>query len=253
MLQRQTAYKVQAKDILEGQAVFDGERFSAIESSGKRILRVNLVGNVIDKYVNSEKKYCTLTVDDGSGQIRIKGFSDQFDLLNGPEVGDTLYIVGMLRYFNNELYIMPEIIRKSDPIWLSVRSLELGKRSFSQQQPNQSQSYTPSPYMQTSASSAVSEQTKPQPEAVEASPPAPLAVQTEKIFSEENKISIPQNNIDSPKLRTLNIIKKEGEIDLNRLGAMTGITYEEMNSIINDLLAEGEIYELKPGYLCAVN
>lgn len=227
MLQRQVAYKTQIKDILGGNAVFDGDRFSALECAGKRILRVNIVGNIIDKYVNGEKRYCTLTLDDGSGQIRLKGFSDQFDLLNKPEIGDTVYLVGMIKYFNNELYVMPEVMRKVEPIWLSVRSLELGMKP-GEHQSNQNSGY-----------SAQQQQ--------------PAVIATEKVSSEEKVIQIPQNSIDSPKLRALNAIKKEGEIDLNRLGTLTGISSEEINSIINDLLSEGEIFEPKPGYLCAVN
>ena len=56
VLQRQTAHKIQAGDILLGQPIFDGDRFSALEHSGVRVSRVNILGNIIDKYVNEEKK-----------------------------------------------------------------------------------------------------------------------------------------------------------------------------------------------------
>ena len=41
--------------------------------------------------------------------------------------GDTLTIIGLLRYFNQELYILPEIVRKQDPKYLLVRKLEIDK------------------------------------------------------------------------------------------------------------------------------
>jgi hypothetical protein len=39
--------------------------------------------------------------------------------------GDTITVIGVLRSYNRELYIMPEIIKKADPRYLLVRKLEL--------------------------------------------------------------------------------------------------------------------------------
>jgi hypothetical protein len=39
----------------------------------------------------------------------------------------TVVIIGTLRFFNNELYISPEIIREMDSKYLMVRKLELTK------------------------------------------------------------------------------------------------------------------------------
>jgi len=39
--------------------------------------------------------------------------------------GDTILIIGLLRSFNQELYIIPEIVKKQDPRYLLVRKLEL--------------------------------------------------------------------------------------------------------------------------------
>ena len=72
MLQRQIAYKVQAGDIMSGKANFEGERLVSLECAGKNVLRINIMGNVVDKYSNVEKRFASLTVDDGSGQVRIK-------------------------------------------------------------------------------------------------------------------------------------------------------------------------------------
>jgi len=127
MLQRHTAYKVHVGDIFSGQPVFDGDRFSSLQNGDIKISRVNIVGNLIDKYINEERKFCTLTLDDGSGQIRIKGFSDHFELLNQPEIGQTVRVIGLLKHYNDELYVLPEIIKQIDPKWLSVRILEIGK------------------------------------------------------------------------------------------------------------------------------
>jgi RPA family protein len=125
---RNTAYKYRIGDVLVGKPIFDGERFSFIELGDKRIVRVNIVGNIVDRYdVTGERKYTFLTIDDGSGQIKIKAFGDDAIKLENFNQGLTVVIIGTLRHFNDETYISPEIIKEQDPKYLLVRKLELEK------------------------------------------------------------------------------------------------------------------------------
>ncbi|RLG12702.1 hypothetical protein DRN69_06500 [Candidatus Pacearchaeota archaeon] len=125
---RNIAYKFRIGDILIGKPIIDGNRFSFLELGNKKIVRVNLVGNIIDKYENEgENKYLSLTLDDGSGQIRLKSFGEDIDKFSQVNQGNTVLIIGVLRYYNNELYISPEIIRELDPRYLLVRKLEIEK------------------------------------------------------------------------------------------------------------------------------
>lgn len=249
MLQRQTAYKIQAGDILLGQPIFDGDRFSALDHSGVKVSRVNILGNIIDKYVNEEKKYCTLTLDDGSGQIRLKGFSDQFELLNKPQIGDTVRTIGLLRFYNDELYIMPEMIYTVDPKWLNIRKLELGKKDS----PKAVEIAKPTEVQKTTGSVSdppkqnLNSTTTPQP-----TPPINEQVVQEKVV-EEKVADETEEKIKSPKLKALELIRKQKEIEIQTLAVLTGILPDALNPIINELITEGEIYELKPGHLCSVN
>jgi RPA family protein len=125
---RNTAYKYRIGDVLAGKPIFDGERFSFIELGDKRIVRVNIVGNIVDRYdVTGERKYTFLTIDDGSGQIKIKAFGDDAAKLEGINQGLTVVIIGTLRHFNDETYISPEIVKEMDAKYLLVRKLELEK------------------------------------------------------------------------------------------------------------------------------
>ncbi len=128
--QRQIACKAWIGDLLKGNLAFDGERFNFIEVAHKKIFRVNIIANVIDKYKNedSEKQYSALSLDDASGQIRVKTFGGDTKKLSDVNIGDTILVVGQLRYFNNELYVIPEIIRQLDEKWLIVRKLELDEQ-----------------------------------------------------------------------------------------------------------------------------
>ncbi|HKL23960.1 MAG TPA: OB-fold nucleic acid binding domain-containing protein [Candidatus Nanoarchaeia archaeon] len=123
---RNIAYKLRIGDILIGKPVMDGERFSFLEIGDKRVVRVNLIGNIVDKFdSNGEKKYVFFTLDDGSGQMRLKAFGDDSDKFREVQQGQTVLVIGRLRSWNNENYVQPEIIKEKDPKYLMVRKLEI--------------------------------------------------------------------------------------------------------------------------------
>jgi len=123
---RNIAYKFRIGDLLLGKPHTDAEKFLFLELGDKRIVRVNIIGNIVDKYDNSgEKKYSFITVDDGSGQIKLKSFGDDVQKLENLSQGQTVVIIGVLRYFNNEVYISPEIVKLTEPAYLLVRKFEL--------------------------------------------------------------------------------------------------------------------------------
>lgn len=125
---RHIAYKFRIGELLIGKPVIDGERFSFLELGDKKIVRVNVIGNIVDKYESEgEKKYSFFTLDDGSGQIKLKSFGDDVDKFKSVVQGQTVLVIGVLRHFNNEVYISPEIIREQDPRYLLVRKKEIEK------------------------------------------------------------------------------------------------------------------------------
>ena len=142
-IERATAYKMRIGDVLNSQQAIENERLNFVEFNGKQVIRVNIVANVIEKYVSEgardnlnatstsevaiKKKYLALTIDDASGQIRIKVFGDDVERFINIAQGDSVMVIGMLRYYNNEIYINPEIIRVQDSRYLLVRKLELEK------------------------------------------------------------------------------------------------------------------------------
>jgi len=135
---RETAYKLKIGEILNGTPIIEDvkgeegtpnkERFRFLEILDKHIIRVNLIANVIDKFNSEgEKKFATLTVDDATGQIRLKLFGEDILKFENLNQGDTILIIGLLRSYNNELYVSPEIIKKIDPRYLLIRKLETEK------------------------------------------------------------------------------------------------------------------------------
>ena len=126
---RNVAFKYRIGDLLIGKPIIDGERFSFLELGDKKIIRTNIIANVVDKYNSEgEKKYSFITLDDGSGQIKAKSFGDDIIKMHDLNQGDTITIIGVLRHFNNEIYISPEIIKIQEPKYLLARKLELEKQ-----------------------------------------------------------------------------------------------------------------------------
>jgi len=126
---RNIAFKLRIGDTLMGKPAIDqSENFSFLEIGEKRIVRVNLVGNIVEKFEREgEKNFSFFTLDDGSGQIRLKIFGEDAKKFGGIGQGQTVVVIGVLRYWNNELYIAPEIIKEQDTKYLLLRKLELEK------------------------------------------------------------------------------------------------------------------------------
>jgi len=225
--ERQTAYKVSIGSLLKETPTFAGDKFNYIEVLGRKVSRVSLIANVIDKYVSREKPYIALTIDDGTGQIRIKLF-DKLEMAANINIGDTILVIGWVRYFNNELYILPEIIKKIDVRWTMVRMLELEKAGI----PVKAQGLVlpPSP-------SELPEPRLPQP-----TPFAKKGVETEKI---QLTAQLSPQNI---KEEILEVIKSNEEgIDIDKLIMQLNYPVSEINSTITELIEEGKIYEPQPG------
>jgi RPA family protein len=133
---RNVAYKLKIGDILLGKPVMNGEKFSFLELGDKKIVRVNIIGNIVDKYESEgERKYIFFKFDDGSGQISLKVFGDDMAKFKEVTQGLTVLVIGVLRHWNNETYIQPEIIKEQNTKYLLVRKLELDRSPSSKAAP----------------------------------------------------------------------------------------------------------------------
>ena len=142
---REIAHKVRIGDLIRGKQIFQepieptsggngqetlriNPRLIHVDLGDKKMVRVNIIANVVEKYESEgDTRFSTLTVDDGSGQIKTRVFGDDLHLFLNIIQGDTILIIGLLRSYNQEVYILPEIIRKQDPRYLLIRKLEIEK------------------------------------------------------------------------------------------------------------------------------
>jgi RPA family protein len=123
---RNTAYKLRIGDVLKGVPMMDEGKFLFLELGDKKVVRVNILANCVDKFIQEgEKQFGSLTVDDASGQLKLKVFGEDIDRVKDIMQGDTLQIIGNMREWNGEIYMIPEVVKKVDARWLLVRKLEI--------------------------------------------------------------------------------------------------------------------------------
>lgn len=121
---RQVACKVWISDILNSIFMKDETSAGYIKINEAVVSRVNLIATVVYK-ADQEQNLSSVMIDDGTGKILLKSF-ENFAPFSKVDVGDMVLVVGRIREFSSEKYLMPEILKKlNDNNWMAVRKLEL--------------------------------------------------------------------------------------------------------------------------------
>ncbi len=200
-IQRMTAKKVKIQDITSGKWVKkEGMEPSYIETNyGDQLSRVRIMGTVVSKFVSEDENFASITIDDASDTIRAKTFKTTKPI-NNVEVGDIVDVVGKIREYNEEIYIIPEIVTKiTDPNMELLRRLEIAEDMKGRE------NITKKP----------------------------------EVKKEENE-DLRKQILDLIETNTEGIAYSE------IMNSVSG-TEEEIEAVINDLLAEGICYEPTPG------
>ncbi len=219
---RQTAYKVWIADLVNGEYITPSGEWepSYIKIKDKKVSRVNIIANVISKYQNEDSTYISLTIDDGSENIQIKAWNEDAILLKEVNIGDMILTVSRVRQYNNNIYLVPEIVKKLDkPEWITLRKLELISEYGERTQHEKPIVETPQTIQED------------QPELIEEEVVEDVASQ-------------------SKRQKLLNLIEKNDNgdgVEINLVVEEAGFEEQTTTSLIQDLLKEGEIFEIKPG------
>ncbi|MBU0929822.1 MAG: hypothetical protein KJ623_02015 [Nanoarchaeota archaeon] len=126
---RDIAYRTWIKDLKNG-AFF--EKQSELEPNyilinNKKISRVYLIASVIQKFENEDSSYANITIDDGSSDIRLKVWKNDVELISDILISNLILVIGKIKKYEDEIYIVPEIVKKVDPNWELVHKLILLK------------------------------------------------------------------------------------------------------------------------------
>jgi RPA family protein len=126
-MERMTARKIRVSDITNGRWVKNEglEPSFVVTQSGEQVSRARILGTVVSKFVSEDENFASITIDDSTDTIRAKTFKT-VKPLDVIQVGDMVDLIGKVREYNAEIYIMPEIVRKiTDPNMEMLRRLEL--------------------------------------------------------------------------------------------------------------------------------
>jgi hypothetical protein len=226
MVERATATKCSVADLLRGRYNVNGSTLNYVETPYGEASRVNLVAAVVAK---PGKR--TLIIDDGSGQVEVRAFDDD-SLFEPLSVGGVLLLIGRPRRHEGQTYVVAEICKLlSGPKWLELRRAELtrtlpaktrspvnenkGKEEFSTTQP-------PPIIPKQDAKKMVKAET---PKAEKGD--APVTITSDKIIDLIRQLD------DGGGAAVEKVLAKADRADAE--------------TMLTNLLAEGEIFEIRPG------
>jgi RPA family protein len=118
-IKRETAMICMIESILQGSFVrTEGWNPSYFSTDLGDISRVNIIGVVVSNEIAGG-----VLVDDGSGRILLRSFEG--NLFGELSLGDLVLIIGRPRVYNEQKYLLPEIIKKVNHGWGAYRQLQL--------------------------------------------------------------------------------------------------------------------------------
>jgi len=210
-IERQVAYKIWLSNLNNGEYTKQEGEFAPnyINVDGKKISRINTVATVIQKTTSDDETYSSLTIDDGSAQIRVKAWKEDVKIFSEVDVSDLILLIGKLREYQDELYITPEVVKKVSPKFQILRNLELNK-----------------------------EYGKPKPLSME------LNTKEETIEVKEEKIG---NSPEQNRQVLLDKIQEfdQGEgAEISKVLTNSGIEEKEAEKMLQSLLLEGEVFNI---------
>jgi len=129
MRERMTAIRASISDIVNGKFREDNGAH-VISPFDVELRRVALVGFVVGKYhrdAESEgKRFESITLDDGSDTIRVKVWGEEdAALLEGVKENTLALVIGKIRKYEDEVYLVPEIVRElKDPNFLGLHLMQ---------------------------------------------------------------------------------------------------------------------------------
>ncbi len=218
-MKRQTAYRFWIRDIVSAEKEVNKEGFVYFSIKGKEAVRVNIIANIINSYSNESGSYLSITMDDGSGQIRVKAWNEDTGQLSGIAIGDMVLVVGRISESSGEIFVRPEIVKKvNEAEWELARKLELiesyGKPDRMQQQLKEE---------------------------------APVEVKEEVV----EEVVVAKTDAKDARGKIVKILEEApaGGIEIQDTINKSGLGEDEADGVIEELLKEGEVFQPKRGFL----
>ncbi len=238
---RLTAVKTRIKPAVAGTFVTQPgfESNYVLTDTGMRLSRIRVMATVVDKFLSESGKLASITLDDGTATVRAKAFNavSFFDKVSAGDVAD---LVGRLRQYQGEIFIVPEVVRKTDDInWEILRELEIREQEKAW---NERRGTIIEYQKQTSDMDELKKIMKERfginPLDVEA------VIQSLGMIGENAEEPNKQKEII---LRFISELDSGEGCDYSELISKSGLAEDVIDSAVEELLEEGSCFEPKPG------
>ncbi len=228
---RQTAYQVWISELIINPYIKQEGKWESnyVEIKDKQVSRVNLIATVISKFKSEDGSYVSLVIDDGTAGIRVKVWREDTPILEKVEPGNMVNVIGKIREFNDERYVLPEVVKiLTNPNWELLRKLELlklGKPLVVKEEKKEIKLLK----------ETITKESEPQEEV------------KEKIFEEE---FFEETEEESPRQKILSILIKldqPGGIETETVIQESKVEESLAENILEDLVKEGQVFQPLPG------
>jgi hypothetical protein len=176
---------------------------------GIKIGRAHLIAVIVAKELNVQSE---ATIDDGTGKIVARSFENP-DFFSGIALGDIVRIIGKVRAFNEQIYLIPEVVKKiQNKGWVRLHKLQLD------------------------GPGTVSEVAVPE-----------IGQEEEVTIENVDPIDADDTQPESPVDDILRVIKEKDMGDGVPIELVIADAGDSAEKIIQNLLETGEIFEIRPG------
>jgi RPA family protein len=242
---RATAAKLAIQDIQSGDLIANDQgNVVGVETFLGQVSRVNVIATIVDRYQITQERleedgkgFATITLDDGTGVIRVKMWGELAARLAEVQVGDLVLVVGRVRSFQGETYINGEVVRRlDDPNWETVRIMEL---ELSRNKPHILEDQVGT----TSPGAILDEEESGQGKQKELEPGVWHSATATLDQSEDEEV-VPTPELRRLVLTTIEKYDADGGARFEQILDVTGdVTEEVVEQVLIDLLSEGVVYE----------
>jgi RPA family protein len=218
---RHIAYKVWITDLVNNEFIHQSGEWDPnyVQIRDKKVSRVNIIATVVDKSKSEDGSYSYLIIDDGTDNISVKAWKEDTKLIDNIEVGTSILLIGRVREYNGNVYLTPEIVRPLDrPEWAELRKKELIKEYGMPKE--------------------ITEQKEEKPKDIK-----------EELNIAEEEIS-EEITTETDRQKVLNTIEKldtEEGVPIEKITENLDLSEEKVNTLLQELIREGEIFEIAPG------
>ena len=122
--QKKEAKYIYLSDIVDGGNVLQDENnpfeTKVITRNNENIEEVRFLGTIVSKFykpsAEDKKTYIFMVIDDGTAAVKLKSWDEQAEILNNFQRGEVLDVIGSVKEYNDERYILPtSFFKVEDP------------------------------------------------------------------------------------------------------------------------------------------